>query len=109
VVHPHEDADELLLDRLQLTEGERRVAKLSLVDPLPRDVLDELAELLRRGVGEHARRRLDAVGEHHHRRLRGLGDGPRVRELAALGGAPPPRSFAFSRKYEIRPVPWCSV
>ena len=48
-IHADEHAGEFVLDPLDLSQGERRVAQLPLLDSLPHDVLDDVAN--RCGVG----------------------------------------------------------
>src|SRR5687768_8411121 len=84
VMLPDEGARELLLDDLDLTQREGRVPELPRIDPLPHDVVDDGAQLLRRRVGHDARRGLDAVGEHDDRRLCALGIRARIGELRRI-------------------------
>ena len=58
--------------------------KLPLLDALPHDVLDHVANLLRRRLVEHARRSLDAVGEHHDRRFGALRERAGIDEVGGV-------------------------
>src|SRR5579863_8794453 len=84
VIHADEDAGELLLHHLQLLERERCLAELPLLDALPHDVINDLANLLRRRVVQHVRGRLDTIGEHADRRFGGLGNRAGILEVRRI-------------------------
>ena len=45
MVHADEHASELLLDDLELPQRQRRIPKLTLIDPLPNDVVNHISDL----------------------------------------------------------------
>src|SRR5437899_2994139 len=95
VVHPADDAHELLLHLLELLKRHRHVVELAAVELAPHDVVDDLFDLLGRELLEDAQRRLDRVGEHRDggfRRARpragiGIVSGVRGTAVAALDRA----------------------
>src|SRR2546422_4275799 len=71
VVHPADDADELLLRLLELLQRHRRIVELPLADLGPHNVVDDFLDLGRREILEHAERRFHRVGQHRDGGLRG--------------------------------------
>src|SRR5947199_10219332 len=90
VVHPGDDADELLLHLLQLLQRHRRLVELPLADLGPYDVVDHFLDLGRREILEHAERRFHRVGQHRDGGLRGARLGARVGVIGRLQAAAVP-------------------
>ena len=84
MVHPRKRAD-LLLHGLELRQSDRRLSELPLVDALPHDAVDHLANLLRRRIVQHPHRRFDTIRQHDDGGLNTTRRRTRVRELRGVG------------------------
>src|SRR5256712_12166982 len=87
VVHPADDADELLLHLLQLLQRHRRLVELPLAVFGPYDGVVHFVDLGRREILEHPKRRFHRVGQHRDGGLRGARLGTRVGVIGRLQAA----------------------
>src|SRR6266851_1003023 len=69
VVDAGEEGDERLFDARQVAQGQVAVIKLTLLEPLANDAIDQLLDGFARVIARRAGRRLGAVGEHEDGRL----------------------------------------
>src|SRR5579872_827091 len=89
VVHADKHASELLLDDLELSQRQRRIPKLPLIDPLPHDVINHISDLRGSWIMQHMSRRLYPVSQHTDSRLSRLWNRPWIREVRGIGRAIP--------------------